>query len=116
MAQIGAQGFPAFVLQIGEEWYPVPHGRFASNPPQFRDWLDGQIKGHAPRALSAVAIDMPAFSVLDLAFVADGLDAGACAAQLARSWRSTRNDWGYHASGSRSITTWPASRAPRRRS
>jgi len=48
MAQIGAQGFPAFVLQIGEEWYPVPHGRFASNPPQFRDWLDGQIKGHAP--------------------------------------------------------------------
>jgi putative protein-disulfide isomerase len=48
MAQVGAQGFPTFLLQIGEDWYPVPHSRFASNPPQFRDWLDGQIKAHAP--------------------------------------------------------------------
>jgi len=48
MAQVGAQGFPMFVLQIGDDWYPVPHSRFASSPPQFRDWLDGQIKAHAP--------------------------------------------------------------------
>jgi putative protein-disulfide isomerase len=48
MARAGAQGFPTFLLQIGEDWYPVPHSRFASSPEQFRDWLDGQIKAHAP--------------------------------------------------------------------
>lgn len=46
MAHVGAQGFPAFFLQVGEDWYPVPHARFASSPPQFRDWLDSQIKAH----------------------------------------------------------------------
>lgn len=55
MAQVGAQGFPTFLLQIGEDWYPVPHGRFASSPPQFRDWLDGQIKAHAPAPAPAPA-------------------------------------------------------------
>jgi len=48
MSAIGAQGFPAFVLQVGDDWYPVPHGRFASNPAQFHDWLDAQVKAHAP--------------------------------------------------------------------
>jgi len=48
MSLVGAQGFPAFVLQIGEDLYPVPHGRFASQPAQFRDWLETQVKANAP--------------------------------------------------------------------
>jgi putative protein-disulfide isomerase len=39
MAQIGAGGFPAFVLQIGEQWFAVPHQQFASDPAGFADWL-----------------------------------------------------------------------------
>ena len=48
MAEVGSEGFPTFVLQIGDDWYCVPHARFASNPTQFRDWLDAQVKAHAP--------------------------------------------------------------------
>jgi putative protein-disulfide isomerase len=48
MSVVGAQGFPTFVLQMGEDLYPVPHGRFASHPAQFRDWLEAQVKAHAP--------------------------------------------------------------------
>ena len=47
MSLVGAQGFPTFVLQIGEDLYPVPHGRFASQPPQFRDWLEAEVKANA---------------------------------------------------------------------
>jgi putative protein-disulfide isomerase len=47
MSRVGANGFPTFVLQIGEDLYPVPHGRFASQPAQFRDWLEAQVKAHA---------------------------------------------------------------------
>jgi len=39
MQQIGAGGFPAFVLQIGEDWVGVPHQRYASDPAGFADWL-----------------------------------------------------------------------------
>ena len=46
MSIVGANGFPTFVLQIGEDLYPVPHGRFASQPAQFRDWLEAQVKAH----------------------------------------------------------------------
>jgi hypothetical protein len=38
------------VLQIGEDLHPVPHGRFASQPAQFRDWLEGQVKANAAAA------------------------------------------------------------------
>jgi putative protein-disulfide isomerase len=48
MTRLGAHGFPAFFLQIGEDWYPVPHGRFAASAAQFRDWLESQIQAHAP--------------------------------------------------------------------
>ena len=48
MSQVGAQGFPTFVLELGEDLYPVPHGRFASQPTQFRDWLETQVKAHTP--------------------------------------------------------------------
>ena len=48
MSLVGAQGFPTFVLQIGEDLYPVPHGRFASQPAQLRDWLETQVKANAP--------------------------------------------------------------------
>jgi len=48
MSLVGAQGFPTFVLQIGEDLYPVPHARFASQPAQFRDWLEAQVKANAP--------------------------------------------------------------------
>jgi hypothetical protein len=36
------------VLQIGEELHPVPHGRFASQPAKFRDWLEAQVEANAP--------------------------------------------------------------------
>jgi len=49
MSIVGAQGFPTFVLQNGNDWYPVPHGRFASSPAQFRDWLGAQVAALAPR-------------------------------------------------------------------
>jgi len=39
MQQIGAGGFPAFVLQIGDRWYAVPHQQFAAEPAAFADWL-----------------------------------------------------------------------------
>jgi putative protein-disulfide isomerase len=49
MDAVGAQGFPTFVLQNGNDWYPVPHGRFASSPAQFRDWLGAQVNALAQR-------------------------------------------------------------------
>jgi putative protein-disulfide isomerase len=39
MHQIGAAGFPTFVLQIDEQWFAVPHQQFASDPAGFADWL-----------------------------------------------------------------------------
>jgi putative protein-disulfide isomerase len=44
MQQIGAGGFPAFVLQIGEQWYAVPHQQFASDPAGFAGWLSQAIR------------------------------------------------------------------------
>ena len=49
MEAVGAQGFPTFVLQNGNDWYPVPHSRFASSPAQFRDWLGTQVAALAQR-------------------------------------------------------------------
>jgi putative protein-disulfide isomerase len=39
MQQIGAGGFPAFVLQVGDQWYAVPHQQYASNAAGFAEWL-----------------------------------------------------------------------------
>ena len=39
MQQIGAGGFPAFVLEIDGQWYGVPHQQFASDPEGFAAWL-----------------------------------------------------------------------------
>jgi putative protein-disulfide isomerase len=39
MQQIGAAGFPAFVLEAGEQWSAVPHQRYASDPAGFAAWL-----------------------------------------------------------------------------
>jgi putative protein-disulfide isomerase len=47
MNNVGAQGFPTFVLQIGDEWFAVPHGRFASTPGKFAEWLDSQLRAHS---------------------------------------------------------------------
>jgi putative protein-disulfide isomerase len=47
MNNVGARGFPTFVLQIGEDWFAVPHGRFASAPAKFAEWLDGQLRAHS---------------------------------------------------------------------
>jgi putative protein-disulfide isomerase len=47
MNNVGAQGFPTFVLQIGDEWLAVPHGRFASTPAKFAEWLDAQLRAHS---------------------------------------------------------------------
>jgi putative protein-disulfide isomerase len=47
MNNIGAQGFPTFVLEIDGEWFAVPHSRFASSPAQFGEWLGGQLRAHS---------------------------------------------------------------------
>jgi putative protein-disulfide isomerase len=47
MNNVGAQGFPTFVLQIGTDWFAVPHSRFASAPGKFAEWLDGQMRAHS---------------------------------------------------------------------
>jgi putative protein-disulfide isomerase len=47
MSLVGAQGFPAFVLQIGDDWYGVPHGRFASDAAGFAAWLAAEIEARA---------------------------------------------------------------------
>jgi putative protein-disulfide isomerase len=47
MNNVGAQGFPTFVLQVGDEWVAVPHNRFASNPTGFAEWLEGQLRAHS---------------------------------------------------------------------
>ncbi len=47
MNSVGAQGFPTFVLQIGDDWLAVPHGRFAAAPAKFAEWLEAQIKNRA---------------------------------------------------------------------
>lgn len=39
MQQLGAGGFPAFALQVGDDWYGVPHQRYASDPAGFAAWL-----------------------------------------------------------------------------
>jgi putative protein-disulfide isomerase len=43
MNNVGAQGFPTFVLQIGNDWLAVPHGRFASTPGKLAEWLEAQL-------------------------------------------------------------------------
>ena len=47
MSKVGAQGFPTFVLEIDGDWLAAPHGRFASSPAQFGEWLDGQLRAHS---------------------------------------------------------------------
>jgi putative protein-disulfide isomerase len=47
MNNVGAQGFPTFVLQIGNDWFAVPHGRFASAPAKFAEWLDAQLRAQS---------------------------------------------------------------------
>jgi putative protein-disulfide isomerase len=47
MHQIGAGGFPAFVLQIGEQWFAVPNRQFASDPRGFASWLGQMLDEHA---------------------------------------------------------------------
>jgi putative protein-disulfide isomerase len=47
MNNVGAQGFPTFVLQIGTDWFAVPHSRFASAPAKFAEWLDGQLRAQS---------------------------------------------------------------------
>lgn len=47
MHRIGATGFPTFVLEIGEQWFAVPHSRFAADPAGFAGWLRGLASEHA---------------------------------------------------------------------
>jgi protein-disulfide isomerase-like protein with CxxC motif len=53
MSVVGANGFPTFALQLGDDLYPVPHGRFASQPAQFGGWLEAQVKAHSDAAAPA---------------------------------------------------------------
>ena len=43
MQRIGAGGFPAFVLEAGEQWIAVPNQQFAANPAGFAAWLGQQL-------------------------------------------------------------------------
>jgi putative protein-disulfide isomerase len=47
MNNVGAQGFPTFVLQIGDDWFAVPHGRYASAPAKFAEWLVAQLRAQS---------------------------------------------------------------------
>jgi putative protein-disulfide isomerase len=47
MNSVGAQGFPTFVLQLGDDWVAVPHSRFASEPKQFAEWLESQVRARS---------------------------------------------------------------------
>jgi len=47
MNNVGAQGFPTFVLQVGDDRLAVPHSRFASTPGQFADWLEAQLRAQS---------------------------------------------------------------------
>jgi putative protein-disulfide isomerase len=47
MNNVGAQGFPTFVLQIGDDWLAVPHGRFTAAPAKFAEWLETQLASRA---------------------------------------------------------------------
>jgi putative protein-disulfide isomerase len=47
MNNVGAQGFPTFVLQMGDEWFAVPHSRFASTPERFAEWLESQLRARS---------------------------------------------------------------------
>jgi len=44
MEQIGAGGFPTFVLERDGQLHGVPHNRFARNAEGFREWLAEQIE------------------------------------------------------------------------
>jgi len=44
MRRIGAQGFPAFVLEKDSQWLPVPSQRFLPNPAAFGEWLGRQVR------------------------------------------------------------------------
>jgi putative protein-disulfide isomerase len=46
MQQIGAGGFPAFVLQIGDQWFTVPNRQFASDAQGFAGWLGQMLSEH----------------------------------------------------------------------
>jgi putative protein-disulfide isomerase len=47
MNRVGAHGFPTFALQIGDQWFAVPHQQFASNPAEFARWLEREVQAHA---------------------------------------------------------------------
>jgi len=44
MHQIGSQGFPTFVLQIGEQWFAVPNRQFAADAEGFARWLEQMLE------------------------------------------------------------------------
>lgn len=50
MQQIGAGGFPAFVLEVGGQWFAVPHQRFASDPAGFAGWLSQAVARERDRS------------------------------------------------------------------
>lgn len=50
MAQIGAQGFPTFVLEVAGRLYPVDHNRFQRNAAGFAAWLEAAVAEAAKSA------------------------------------------------------------------
>ena len=53
MQQLGAGGFPAFALQIGDDWRSVAHQKFAADPAGFGTWLYAQVAYGEPAAPGA---------------------------------------------------------------
>lgn len=47
MHQVGAQGFPTFLLEIRDQWFAVPNRQFAADPSGFAAWLGRMLNEHA---------------------------------------------------------------------
>ncbi len=52
MGQIGAQGFPTFVLELNGQWYGVEHNRFQRNAAGFAEWLKSAVDSEDAAAQS----------------------------------------------------------------
>lgn len=53
MSEVGARGFPTFVLEVDGRRFGVPHHRFGSSPAAFADWLRDEIDSRLGLPLKA---------------------------------------------------------------
>jgi len=53
MVEVGARGFPAFVLEVDGRRFGVPHARFGGAPAAFAAWLRDEVDRHSGLPLKA---------------------------------------------------------------